>query len=80
MKIWASNLLWGGLIVYGWLFILPLWGMAAYPNPGFTEGWTYVWLIGTGTLFLFGWRFLVELICREYTFKRWPDHRFLGLV
>ena len=31
-------LFWGGLIVYGWLFILPLWGMAAYPDPGFSTG------------------------------------------
>ena len=31
-------LFWGGLVVYGWLFILPLWGMAAYPDPGFSTG------------------------------------------
>ena len=30
------KLLWGGLVVYGWLFILPLWGMATYLNPGFS--------------------------------------------
>ena len=30
-------LFWGGLIVYGWLFILPLWGMAAHPDPGFLD-------------------------------------------
>ena len=28
-KLW-----WGGLVAYGWLFILPLWGMAAHPDPG----------------------------------------------
>ena len=28
------KLFWGGLVVYGWLFILPLWGMAAHPPPG----------------------------------------------
>ena len=39
-------LFWGGLVVYGWLFILPLWGMAAHPDPGFSTAWTYVWLIG----------------------------------
>ena len=42
------KLFWGGLMVYGWLYILPLWGMAAYPDPGFSPAWTYVWLIGTG--------------------------------
>ena len=44
-------LFWGGLVVYGWLFILPLWGMAAYPDPGFSPAWTYAWLIGTAALF-----------------------------
>ncbi len=28
------KLFWGGLVVYGWLFILPLWAMAAQPDPG----------------------------------------------
>ena len=32
------KLFWGGLVVYGWLFILPLWGMAAYPDPGILAG------------------------------------------
>ena len=32
------KLFWGGLVVYGWMFILPLWGMAAYPDPGFSPG------------------------------------------
>ena len=49
------KLFWGGLMVYGWLYILPLWGLAAYPDPGFSPAWTYVWLIGTGLLFLYGW-------------------------
>ena len=30
------KLFWGGLVVYGWLFILPLWGMAAHPPPRFS--------------------------------------------
>ena len=45
------KLFWGGLVVYGWLFILPLWGLAAYPDPGFSPAWTDVWLIGTTVLF-----------------------------
>ena len=36
------KLFWSCLVVYGWLFILPLWGMAVYPNPGFSPPWTYV--------------------------------------
>ncbi|MDE2773114.1 MAG: DUF1295 domain-containing protein [Gemmatimonadota bacterium] len=74
------KLFWGGLVVYGWLFILPLWGMAVYPNPGFSPEWTYVWLIGTTTLFLFGWSISRGANLQKYTFKRWPDRKFLGLI
>ncbi len=45
----------GGIMVYGWLYILPLWGMAAYPDPGFATPWREVWLIGAPALFLVGW-------------------------
>ena len=74
------KMFWGGLVVYGWLFILPLWGMAAYPSPGFSSGWTYVWLIGTTALFLFGWGISRGANMQKYTFKRWPDRKFLGLI
>ena len=73
------KMFWGGLVVYGWLFILPLWGMAAYPSPGFSSGWTYFWLIGTTALFLFGWGISRGANMQKYTFKRWPDRKFLGL-
>ena len=73
-------LFWGGLVVYGWMFILPLWGMAAYPDPGFSTGWTYVWLIGTGALFLLGWSISRGASLQKYTFKRWPDRKFLGIA
>ena len=73
-------LIWGGLVVYGWLFILPLWGMAAYPDPGFSTAWTYVWLIGTAALFLVGWSIGRGANLQKYTFKRWPDRKFLGII
>ncbi len=73
-------LFWGGLVVYGWLFILPLWGMAAYPDPGFSTTWTYVWLIGTAALFLLGWTISRGANMQKYTFKRWPDRKFLGII
>ena len=74
------KLFWGGLVVYGWLFILPLWGMAAYPDPGFSPAWTSVWLIGTAALFLFGWGISRGANLQKYTFKRWPERKFLGLI
>ena len=74
------KLFWGGLMVYGWLYILPLWGMAAYPDPGFSPAWTYVWLIGTGLLFLYGWVISRGANLQKYMFKRWPDRKFLGII
>ena len=74
------KMFWGCLMVYGWLFILPLWGMAVHPDPGFSQTWTYVWLIGTSALFLFGWSISRAANLQKYTFKRWPDRKFLGLI
>ncbi|MDE2991201.1 MAG: DUF1295 domain-containing protein [Chloroflexota bacterium] len=74
------KLIWGGLIIYGWLYILPLWGMAAYPHPGFSEPWTYVWLIGLGLMLFFGWTITRGGNLQKYTFKRWPDRKFLGII
>ena len=74
------KMFWGGLMVYGWLYILPLWGMAAYPDPGFSPGWTRVWLIGTPALFLVGWGISRGANMQKYTFKRWPERKFLGLI
>ena len=74
------KLFWGGLVVYGWLFILPLWGMTAYPDPGFSPAWTSVWLIGTTALFLFGWGISRGANMQKYACKRWPDRKFLGLI
>ena len=74
------KMFWGGLVVYGWMFILPLWGMAVYPDPGFSAPWRYVWLIGTPVLFLVGWAIGRGANLQKYTFKRWPDRKFLGLI
>ena len=73
-------LFWGGLVIYGWLFILPMWGMAAHPDPGFSTTWTYVWLIGTAALFLTGWTISRGANLQKYWFKRFPDRKFLGII
>ena len=74
------KMFWGGLVVYGWMFILPLWGMAVHPDPGFSAPWRSVWLIGTPMLFLAGWMIGRGANLQKYTFKRWPDRKFLGLI
>ncbi len=76
----GMKLIWGGLVVYGWLYVLPVWGMAVHPDPGFSTGWTYFWLIGTGALFLLGWAISRGANMQKYTFKSWPDRKFLGLI
>ena len=76
----GMKLIWGGLVIYGWLYIFPLWGMAVHPDPGFSPTWTYVWLIGAGALFLVGWGISRGANMQKYTFKRWPDRKFLGLI
>ncbi|MDE0601914.1 MAG: DUF1295 domain-containing protein [bacterium] len=74
------KLFWGGLIVYGWMFIIPLWGMAVHPDPGFSGAGRYLWLIGAPALFLLGWGISRGANLQKYTFKRWPDRKFLGLI
>jgi len=74
------KMFWGGLMVYGWIYILPLWGMAAHPSPGFSTVWTYVWLIAAAAVYLTGWVISRGANMQKYTFKRWPDRRFLGLI
>ena len=76
----GMKLIWGGLVVYGWLYILPLWGMAVYPNPGFSPALTYVWLIVSVTLFVLGWAISRGANMQKYTFKRWPERKFLGFI
>ena len=71
-KLW-----WGGLVAYGWLFILPLWGVAPLEDPGYSTGFTYFWLIAVSVLFLGGWTIGRGANLQKYTFKRWPDRKFL---
>ncbi len=74
------KLIWGGLIIYGWLYILPLWGMAVHPDPGFSPTVTNIWLGVMVALFLFGWGISRGGNLQKYWFKRWPDRKFLGFV
>ncbi len=74
------KMFWGGMVVYGWVFILPLWGLAAKPDPGFSGGWMYVWLIGVSLIYLAGWTIERGANMQKYVFKRWPERKFLGLI
>ncbi|MXW61693.1 MAG: DUF1295 domain-containing protein [Acidimicrobiaceae bacterium] len=74
------KMFWGGLMVYGWLYILPLWGLAAHPDPGFSGVGRYVWLIGAPALYFCGWCITRGANMQKYTFKRWPERKFLGFM
>ena len=58
----------------------PAVGHGRSPGPRILDRWTYVWLIGTAALFLFGWSISRGANMQKYTFKRWPDRKFLGLI
>ena len=73
------KMFWGGIMVYGWLYILPLWGIAALPHPGFSTVGTIVWLAASVALFFLGWAISRGANLQKYTFKRWPDRKFLGI-
>ena len=73
------KLVWGGPFVWGWMFVLPLWGLAPVADPGFSGGPMYFWLIGCAALFLVGWTISRGSNMQKYTFKRWPERKFLGI-
>jgi len=73
------KLYWGSLVVFGWMFTMPLWGMVVYPNPEFGEAWTTILMIVTSILFLIGWGISRGSNLQKYTFKRWPERSFLGI-
>ena len=74
------KLIWGGLIIYGWLYILPLWGMAVHPDPGFSPAVTNIWLGAMIVLGVLGWGISRAGNLQKYWFKRWPDRKFLGII
>ena len=65
---------------YGWMYILPMWGMAVHPDPGFSSAFTNVFLAAMVALFLFGWGISRSGNLQKYWFKRWPDRKFLGII
>ncbi len=74
------KLIWGGLIIYGWLYILPLWGMAERPAPDYSPMVSNILLGAMIVLFLFGWSISRAGNLQKYWFKRWPDRKFLGII
>ncbi len=74
------KLFWGALMVYGWVYILPLWGMAPHPDPGFSAPWNSVVLIAAAAIFIAGMVISRGANLQKYVFKTSPDRKFLGLI
>ena len=73
------KLIWGGPFVWGWMFVLPLWGLAPLEDPGHSGFWRYAWLVGSVAVFVVGWAISRGSNMQKYTFKRWPERKFLGI-
>ncbi len=77
---YGLKLIWGAPFVWGWMFLPPLWGLAPFEDPGISGALMYFWLIGSGALFLIGWAISRGANLQKYTFKRWPERKFLGII
>jgi len=73
------KLYWGALVIYGWAFASPLWGLAVYPDPELGSFWMGFLLIGASVLFLVGLGISRGSNLQKYTFKRWPERSFMGV-
>ncbi len=73
-KLW-----WGGIVIYGWMFPMPLWGTATLDKPDISDGLTYVWLISLGLLLLCGWIMERGGANQKHSFKLDPERRWMGI-
>ncbi len=74
------KMFWGTSFGWGWIFLPPLWGLAPHEDPGISGGLLYLWLIGSAALFFIGWVITRGANLQKYTFKRWPERKFLGII
>lgn len=74
------KLLWGCFVVYPYLYLVPLMGLVHLPSPELNDTvktCLYTCVIG---IFIIGWIISRGSNLQKYTFKRWPDKKFLGLI
>ena len=70
----------GCLAVYPCLYPVALWGTAGLPRPDIDPSWNLLWLGGSVAVFLLGWVITRGANLQKYTFKRFPERSFLGIV
>lgn len=74
------KLIWGCLVVYAYLYLIPLWGLSHYAEPSFLESAGLYYLVACAAMFVVGWVISRGSNWQKYTFKRWPERKFLGLI
>lgn len=74
------KLIWGCLTVYPYLYVIPLWGITHFPAPEFERSIAILTHFGSLFLFLIGWVVSRGSNLQKYTFKRWPERKFLGFM
>ena len=73
------KLFFGCFVVYPYLYLIPLWGLAEYPAPDLSPVAANALLAASVVIFLTGWVISRGANLQKYTFKRWPDKKFLGI-
>ena len=70
----------GCLVVYPYLYLAPLWGLASVPAPDMSLFAQVIVLYVCLVLFFAGWICSRGANLQKYWFKRWPDRIFLRLI
>ena len=70
----------GCFVVYPYLYLVPLWGLAEYPAPDLSSLASSLLLAFATLIFLLGWVISRGANLQKYTFKRWPKKKFLGVL
>jgi len=70
---------WGCLVFYPYFYTVGIWGTAHLPQSAWIAPHTKIWLTLCGLLFATGWCLTRGANLQKYTFKRDPNHVFLGL-
>ena len=74
------KLFFGCFVVYPYLYLIPLWVLAEYPAPDLSPLASNLLLTASVVIFLTGWVISRGANLQKYTFKRWPEKKFLGII
>ena len=67
---------WGCLLFYPYFYGAGLWSVADQPNPSSST----LWLVVSALVFFAGWSLARGANMQKFTFKRFPEKHFLGVI